>query len=66
MSDQFEPGPQMDDCDIICPYCGKSFQAEAEDADETPKETECSECGKTFIQYASISVDYCTQPKETK
>ncbi len=64
----FEPGDQSDDCNIICPYCGHSRQAEAcdGDADEKPTDDECEDCGKTFVRYAEISVTYRTEPKEVK
>lgn len=68
MSDDFEPGEQSDDCDIICPHCGWSYQAEPCDGDasEDPSEQECEECGKQFILYASISITYHTKAKEEK
>lgn len=62
----FEPGDQSDDCNIICPYCGHSRQAEPcdGDAEETPKDDECDECGKCFVRYAQISITYCTKQME--
>ena len=68
MSSDFEPGDQMDDCDIICPHCGWNRQAEPCDGDasEDPSEHECDECGKPFILYASISITYHTKAKEAK
>lgn len=65
MSNNFEPGDQMDDTDIICPHCGHRRQAEPceGDADESPKDDECYECGKEFIRYASISITYHTSKK---
>lgn len=66
MSETFRPGEQMDDCNIICPHCGYSYQADPCDGDasEDPKEDECGECGKEFIRYASISITYHTKRKE--
>ncbi len=68
MSDDFEPGEQSSDCDIICPHCGWSYQAEPCDGDasEDPSEHECDECGKLFVLYASISITYHTKAKEAK
>lgn len=68
MNADFVPGDQSDDCDIICPYCGHSWQARPCDgyADETPKDDECEECGKGFVRYAEISITYCTEQKQVK
>lgn len=66
MSEDFEPGEQSDGVNIICPYCGYDTQAEHEDVDESPKESECGECGKTFIQWAYIDVTYYTRRMEDK
>lgn len=62
----FEPGDQYDSTHFICPYCGARWQAEAEDCDEDEQEEECSKCGKTYIRWASISVDYHTMQKPEK
>jgi len=63
----FEPCDQMDDCNIICPHCGYSVQAEPEDSDEHQRTEECSECGKEFVVWAEMSVTYHTRAKqETK
>lgn len=64
MSTNFEPGEQSDSVNIICPYCGHDVQAECEDAEESPKETECGECGKPFIQWAYIDITYYTKRME--
>ncbi len=68
MSNDFEPGDQMDDCDIICPHCGYRYQADTSsgDANETPSDRECDKCGKPFILYASISITFYTEAKEAK
>ena len=62
----FEPGDQMDSVDIICPHCGHSRQAEPcdGDGDEDPKEEECYECGKKYLHWAYITIDYCTSKVE--
>ena len=64
----FEPGDQMDDCDVICPNCGYRYQADPCDGDgnEAPSDRECDECGKVFVLYASFSITYHTQAKEAK
>jgi hypothetical protein len=64
VSDTFEPGPQSDDCHVICPHCGHSYQAEpcAGDADETPSVQHCDKCLRTFQLWASISITYHTSP----
>ena len=36
MSETFNS--EMDECNVICPYCGYAYQAEAEDYDETERE----------------------------
>ncbi len=59
-----EPEEQSDDTDIICPYCGNRTQAESCDNDPYEQETDCDECGKTFVQWANISIDYHTAPKK--
>lgn len=68
MSNDFEPGEQSDPNDIICPHCGYSFQADScdGDADETPMDRECEECGKEFVSWGEISVTYRTKAKEAK
>lgn len=58
--------------DITCPYCGYTYQPESCDCSETPQIEECDECGREFLRWASISVDYYTraiedgQPTEEK
>lgn len=63
MSVEFESGDQSDGCDIICPHCGYSRQADSCDGDasEDPTTEECDDCGKPFIRYAIISITYCTK-----
>lgn len=62
----FEPGDQMDSCNVICPYCGDEYQADPcdGDGDEEPQERECSECGKSFTLWAEYEVTYHTKQKE--
>ena len=48
----------------ICPYCGKKHQDSWEDNnDQDPNERDCGECGKTFIQWANVSVTYHAKRK---
>ncbi len=66
MSEEFKPGNQYDDDNIICPYCGYAREAVGCDGDNDPSETDedCEECGKTFTRWADISVSYQTQQKK--
>jgi predicted RNA-binding Zn-ribbon protein involved in translation (DUF1610 family) len=54
MKENFEPGDQLDDYDIICPHCGHARTAEVSDGDgsEAPVEETCGKCGKEFIRCA--------------
>lgn len=63
MTANFEPGDQSDDCDIICPHCGYSRQADSCDGDACEDEImeECFGCRREFMRYASISVTYYTK-----
>jgi hypothetical protein len=53
---------QMDDANVICPYCKYTYQPEAEDYSEDSREQECSECSKKFHLYQSFSVSHHTKP----
>ncbi len=61
----FEPGDQWSKSRIICPYCGRGRNADPcdGDADETPQDDECGECGKEFIRSAHIDISYKTKAK---
>jgi len=63
MSKDFEPGDQMDGCNIICPHCCYAFQAGAEYHDERERTEECGKCGKAFVAWAEIYVTYRTKAK---
>jgi len=56
-----DPEPQSDDCNVICPHCLASYQAESGDFNETETEQECSECGEKYIMYSSFSVTHHTR-----
>jgi len=59
-----EPESQMDDCNVICPYCLSEYQAEAEDYSEQERDETCVRCGKTFLLRDEISVTHYTRPKQ--
>ena len=49
---------------VICPYCGSSYQPEAEEFDEQEREEECGKCGKTYLVYNEFSVTHYTRTAE--
>lgn len=53
---------QMDDCNVICPHCEYSYQAEAEDYDEYEREEACSKCGGRYMLHDEITVTHHTRP----
>lgn len=53
---------QLDDMNVICPYCEYSYQCEPEDYDEDGHVEECEECGKKFHMSTSFSVTHHSQP----
>ena len=59
----FKSGDQFDDCDVICPHCGHSFQPVAGDFDENVTIEECGKCKKEFKVWAEFSVTYYTEAK---
>ena len=60
-----EPDDQSDDCDVICPYCKSSYQAEAETFSENEREETCFECKRVYLMHAEATVTYYTRPKPT-
>ena len=56
----------MDSCNVICPYCGHAYQAEAEDYDSDCRDEDCDKCGKTFEVWQEFTVDHCTKQKENQ
>ena len=54
---------ESDDNLVICPYCGHSYQPEAEDFDEQEREEECEKCEKTYLLYNEFSVTHYTRTK---
>jgi hypothetical protein len=57
-----EPEDQADDCNVICPYCGDSYQAEAEDYDEREREETCFACKRVYLLHDECSITHCTRP----
>ncbi len=60
-TNDFVPGDQVDDNEVICPHCGGSWQPEAGDFDEHEEECECYKCGRVFMARAEFSVSYHTR-----
>lgn len=58
-----QPESQMDDCNVICPYCLHEYQAEAESYDSDEREEECDNCGKSYLRYDEFTVTHHTRPK---
>lgn len=62
-----EPAPPLlyecDDRYVICPHCGASYQAEAEDYSEDLRDEECGSCGKTYVVWQTFSVTHYTTTK---
>lgn len=61
-SENEPPESQMDECNVICPYCRHEYQAECEDYTENEVEDECDECGKSFLRWTEFSVTHHTKP----
>lgn len=57
------PESQADDCNVICPYCGADYQAEAEDYSENEREETCFECKRVYIHHDEFTVTHYTRPK---
>lgn len=51
---------ERDDLNVICPHCGASYQAEAEDFSEAVREEECFSCKKSYQVWQEFSVSHCT------
>lgn len=59
------PESQSDSCDVICPYCLNSYQAEAHDFIESDREETCENCGKTYILCDEMEITHYTRPLPT-
>jgi uncharacterized Zn-finger protein len=57
---------EMDDCDVICPHCGESHQAEAEDFSEDEREETCEHCGGKYILYDECIIWHHTRAISSK
>jgi transcriptional regulator NrdR family protein len=57
-----KPASQIDDCNIICPYCLHEYQAECEDYSEFERREECEGCGKEYTVYQTFTVTHHTEP----
>ena len=57
------PDDQSDDCNVICPYCLKSYQAEAEDFSENEREETCFHCKRVYILHDEATVTHYTRAK---
>ena len=53
---------QSDSSDVICPYCGDSYQCEAEDYCESEIEEECDNCGNNYHRVTIFSVTHQAKP----
>ena len=49
---------------LICPYCQHRMRDAWEVCGESENETDCHECGKSFICWADTTVTYCTKQKD--
>ena len=52
----------MNGDNVECPYCGYTYQPEAENYSEDERPKECDECGKQYRLYQSFSVTHCAEP----
>lgn len=57
---------EWDDCDVICPYCGNRYQAEAEDYSENEREETCFECKRVYILHEECRVTHYTRTKQSE
>lgn len=62
MSNEFNS--ESDDCNVICPYCGYSYQPEAAEYSETVREEDCDKCKKTYVVHQAFEVTHHTATKE--
>ena len=64
-----ERRPEMDQLEetydgefVICPWCKAKMGDAWEWCRQEPREDKCSECGKKFIYWADVSVEYRARP----
>jgi hypothetical protein len=63
MAEELEYEQTYDSCNAICPYCGNSYQVEAEDYDASGVDEECSKCGRVYERHTEIDVTHYCTPK---
>ena len=63
MSKENEYEETYDSNRAICPYCGHSYQVEAEDYDLDGMDEECESCGGTYERVTQIEVTHYCAPK---
>ena len=51
---------ELDECNVICPYCGDSYQAEAEDFSEDEREETCFTCKRVYILRDEATITHHT------
>lgn len=59
-----EPESQMDDNNVICPYCLNYYQAEAENYSDREREETCEICGKVYLLSDDFTVTHYTRPNK--
>lgn len=60
------PTRQADDCNVICPYCGYAYQAEAQDFQDRERKELCGQCERTYLLYDDVTVTHYTRPLPTQ
>ena len=53
---------QVDDNEVVCPYCKYSYQPESEDYSEDSLVDKCEECGMKFHTHQSFTVTNYASP----
>ena len=54
---------EMAKYNVICPYCGNAYHAEAEDYNSNEREEECNKCNKVYLVYQDFEVTHHTRTK---
>lgn len=54
----------VDSCNAICPYCGHSYQVEAENYTQDGEDEECDECHRVYVRHTEFDVTHYCTPKE--
>ena len=53
---------EVDNCNVICPYCKSEYQPEPENYSDDTMEERCDNCGKSYYHYDDFSVSHNTRP----